>query len=223
MQNFPEMRHSNLLNAARGQPVTQVPVWVMRQAGRYLPEFREFRLTHDFFEICRTPEFATEVTMQPLRRFKYDGSIIFSDILVIPQALGMVVEMHPGVGPVFPEPLETPADLERLTVPNAVDRLTYVGDAITLMRHRLNGRLPLIGFTGAPWTLMGYMIEGGGSKTMSKAKHWLDAYPEESKRLLELLTDTIVNYFEMQVSCGMLVMIFLYFFNIYVIISMFLL
>lgn len=140
--------------------------------------------------------------MQPLRRFDLDASIIFSDILVIPQALGMVVEMQPGVGPVFPEPLVTPSDLSKLTIEGAVSRLTYVGDAITMMRHKLEGKVPLIGFTGAPWTLMGYMIEGGGSKTMSKAKSWLSDYPEESKKLLETLTSVIVDYFVMQVKAG---------------------
>lgn len=140
--------------------------------------------------------------MQPLRRFDLDASIIFSDILVIPQALGMVVEMQPGVGPVFPEPLITPSDLSKLTIEGAVSRLTYVGDAITMMRHKLEGKVPLIGFTGAPWTLMGYMIEGGGSKTMSKAKSWLSDYPEESKKLLETLTSVIVDYFVMQVKAG---------------------
>lgn len=140
--------------------------------------------------------------MQPLRRFDLDASIIFSDILVIPQALGMVVEMQPGVGPVFPEPLITPSDLSKLTIEGAVSRLTYVGDAITMMRHKLEGKVPLIGFTGAPWTLMGYMIEGGGSKTMSKAKAWLSDYPEESKKLLETLTSVIVDYFVMQVKAG---------------------
>lgn len=140
--------------------------------------------------------------MQPLRRFDLDASIIFSDILVIPQALGMVVEMQPGLGPVFPEPLITPSDLSKLTIEGAVSRLTYVGDAITMMRHKLEGKVPLIGFTGAPWTLMGYMIEGGGSKTMSKAKAWLSDYPEESKKLLETLTSVIVDYFVMQVKAG---------------------
>lgn len=140
--------------------------------------------------------------MQPLRRFDLDASIIFSDILVIPQALGMTVEMCPGKGPVFPEPLVEPNDLKKLTPDGAVSRLTYVADAITMMRHMLDGKCPLIGFTGAPWTLMGYMIEGGGSKTMSKAKLWLNEYPEDSKRLLELLTNVIVDYFEMQVKFG---------------------
>lgn len=200
--NFPSLKNDNVLRAARGEPVDRVPVWVMRQAGRYLPEFQEVRKEHDFFEVCQTPELACEVTMQPLRRFDLDASIIFSDILVIPQAFGMTVEMQPGVGPVFPEPLETPADMAKLTPDGAVSRLTYVGEAITMMRHKLDGKVPLIGFTGAPWTLMGYMIEGGGSKTMSKAKSWLKKYPEDSKTLLTLLTNAIVDYLEMQVKAG---------------------
>lgn len=190
------------MRAARGDVVDRIPVWVMRQAGRYLPEFQELRKKHDFFTVCRTPELACEVTMQPLRRFDLDASIIFSDILVIPQALGLTVEMHAGVGPVLPQPIKTPEDLKRLTLDGALSRLTYVGDAITMMRHKLEGRVPLIGFTGAPWTLMGYMIEGGGSKTMSKAKAWLVEYPEDSKLLLNLLTDVIVDYLEMQVKAG---------------------
>lgn len=119
-------------------------------AGRYLPEFQAVRAKHDFFTVCRTPELACEVTMQPLRRFDLDASIIFSDILVIPQALGMTVEMHPGKGPVFPEPLKGPEDMAQLNPVGAVDRLKYVGDAITMMRHMLDGKCPLYGFTGAP-------------------------------------------------------------------------
>ncbi|XP_001657958.2 uroporphyrinogen decarboxylase isoform X1 [Aedes aegypti] len=199
---FPPLKNDNLLRAARGEPVDRVPVWVMRQAGRYLPEFQEVRAKHDFFEVCRTPELACEVTMQPLRRFDLDASIIFSDILVIPQALGITVEMHKGVGPVLPQPLVTPDDLERLNTTGSIDRLKYVGDAITMMRHMLDGKVPLYGFTGAPWTLMGYMIEGGGSKTMSKAKAWLENYPEASTKLLNLLTDQIVDYLLMQVKAG---------------------
>lgn len=202
LQPFPPLKNDNLLRAARGEVVDRVPVWVMRQAGRYLPEFQELRKLHDFFTVCRTPELACEVTMQPLRRFDLDASIIFSDILVIPQALGLTVEMHAGVGPVLPQPIRTPEDLKRLTPDGALSRLSYVGDAITMMRHKLDGRVPLIGFTGAPWTLMGYMIEGGGSKTMSKAKAWLYDYPEDSKLLLNLLTDVIVDYLEMQVEAG---------------------
>ncbi|KAH8405690.1 hypothetical protein KR215_006569 [Drosophila sulfurigaster] len=202
LQPFPPLKNDNLLRAARGEVVDRVPVWVMRQAGRYLPEFQELRKQHDFFTVCRTPELACEVTMQPLRRFDLDASIIFSDILVIPQALGLTVEMHAGVGPVLPQPIVTPEDLKRLTPDGALSRLTYVGDAITMMRHKLEGRVPLIGFTGAPWTLLGYMIEGGGSKTMSKAKAWLANYPEDTKLFLNLLTDVIVDYLEMQVEAG---------------------
>lgn len=202
LQDFPELKNDNLLRAARGEPVDRIPVWVMRQAGRYLPEFQEVRAKHDFFTVCRTPELACEVTMQPLRRFDLDASIIFSDILVIPQALGLVVEMHKGLGPVFPEPLKNPEELSRLNPEGAVDRLKYVGDAITMMRHLLEGKVPLIGFTGAPWTLMGYMIEGGGSKTMSKAKSWLADHLDESRVLLSLLTNVTVDYLEMQVKAG---------------------
>ncbi|XP_055597599.1 uroporphyrinogen decarboxylase isoform X2 [Uranotaenia lowii] len=201
-KDFPPLKNDNLLRAARGEPVDRVPVWVMRQAGRYLPEFQEVRAKHDFFEVCRTPELACEVTMQPLRRFDLDASIIFSDILVIPQALGITVEMHKGVGPVLPEPLVSPDDLKRLNQTGAIDRLKYVGDAITMMRHMLDGKVPLLGFTGAPWTLMGYMIEGGGSKTMSKAKAWLSDYPEASHQLLNILTDQIVDYLVMQIKAG---------------------
>lgn len=149
-QNFPPLKNDLLLRAARGEDVDRIPVWVMRQAGRYLPEFQEVRKEHDFFTVCRTPELACEVTMQPLRRFDLDASIIFSDILVIPQAIGMEVEMCPGRGPVFPNPLNVPQDLDKLTVEGAVSRLNYVGDAITMMRHMLDGKVPLIGFSGAP-------------------------------------------------------------------------
>ncbi|XP_055531876.1 uroporphyrinogen decarboxylase isoform X2 [Wyeomyia smithii] len=201
-KNFPPLKNDNVLRAARGESVDRVPVWVMRQAGRYLPEFQEVRAKHDFFEVCRTPELACEVTMQPLRRFDLDASIIFSDILVIPQALGITVEMKKGVGPVLPEPLVTPEDLKRLNQTGTIERLKYVGDAITMMRHLLDGKVPLLGFTGAPWTLMGYMIEGGGSKTMSKAKSWLTDYPEASQQLLNILTDQVVDYLLMQIKAG---------------------
>lgn len=196
------MKNDNVLRAARGEAVDRVPVWVMRQAGRYLPEFQAVRAKNDFFTVCRTPELAVEVTMQPLRRFDLDASIIFSDILVIPQALGMTVEMCPGKGPVFPDPLKDPKDMSRLNSEGAIDRLKYVGDAITLMRHTLEGKVPLLGFTGAPFTLMGYMIEGGGSKTMEKTKNWLSNETEESRKLLQLLTDVCIDYLEMQVKAG---------------------
>lgn len=200
---FPPMKNDLLLRAARGEPVSRTPIWVMRQAGRYLPEFREVRLEHEFFEVCRSPELACKVTMQPLLRFDLDASIIFSDILVVPQALGMEVQMIKGKGPVLPEPLVTPDDLKRLNRSADVKtELKYVYDAITLTRTTINGQCPLIGFAGAPWTLMVYMIEGGSSKTYSKAKSWLYKYPEASRDLLNLLSKFIVDYLVEQVKAG---------------------
>ncbi|XP_066993471.2 uroporphyrinogen decarboxylase isoform X2 [Anabrus simplex] len=200
---FAPLKNDRLLRAARGEEVDTVPIWIMRQAGRYLPEFRELRSKHDFFTICQTPELAAEITLQPIQRFDLDAAIIFSDILVIPQALGMNVEMRPGVGPVLPEPLVKPGDLNKLEVPvNVEHKLKYVGEAITLTRYKLEGKVPLIGFSGAPWTLMAYMIEGGGSKTLSKAKGWLYQHPESSKKLLSILTDVVVDYLVMQAESG---------------------
>jgi len=205
-KDFPVMKNDLLLRAARGEDIERAPVWVMRQAGRYLPEFQEVRKDHDFFEMCRTPELACEITLQPINRYDglLDAAIIFSDILVVPQALGMTVEMRSGVGPVFPSPLQTPEDIEKFlgSPTDAMLKLQYVYDAINLTRHQLQGRVPLLGFTGAPWTLMSYMIEGGGSKTLSKSKRWLYAYPEASKKLLQLLTDVNVDYLVGQVRAG---------------------
>ncbi|KAI9562270.1 uroporphyrinogen decarboxylase [Daphnia sinensis] len=201
--NFPPLKNDRILRAARGEETDKVPVWVMRQAGRYLPEFRATRVNHDFFSMCQTPEVACEVTLQPIRRFPLDAAIIFSDILVIPQALGMEVLMKAGEGPVFTSPLVTPEDLNLLETPvNVDDKLGYVFKAVNLTRHKLEGKVPLIGFAGAPWTLMSYMIEGGGSKTMSKSKAWLYRYPEESHKLLQILTDAIVDFLVGQVRAG---------------------
>lgn len=203
VNNFPELKNDTIIRAARGENTQYVPVWIMRQAGRYLPEFQEMRKKHSFFEICRTPSLACEVTLQPIRRFDLDAAIIFSDILVIPQALGMVVEMKSGVGPVLPEPLVKPADLKKLEYPCDVnDKLGYVFEAVTLTRHKLEGKVPLIGFSGAPWTLMSYMIEGGGSKTMSLSKAWLYKYPKASHELLGMLCDVIVDYLVGKVKAG---------------------
>ena len=202
MENFPPLQNDRLLKAARGEPVDRAPVWIMRQAGRYLPEFREVRVENEFFKVCQTPELACEITLQPIRRFPLDAAIIFSDILVIPQALGMTIQMKPGVGPVFDKPLVNPEDIGTLVRPDVKVALKYVYDAITLTRHKLEGKVPLIGFTGAPWTLMAYMIEGGGSKTQSKAKKWLYQFPEASRRLLSLLTEVCVDYLVEQVRAG---------------------
>lgn len=200
--NFPPLQNDRILRAARGEEVDKAPVWIMRQAGRYLPEFRELRSKHDFFTICQTPTLACEITLQPIKRFDLDASIIFSDILVVPQVMGLTVEMKPGVGPVLPNPLLDPSHLSRLISPNVEADLGYVGEAITLTRQKLNGKVPLIGFTGAPWTLMCYMIEGGGSSTMSKARPWLYKYREDSHKLLQMITNVIVDYLVMQVKAG---------------------
>ncbi|XP_053431009.1 uroporphyrinogen decarboxylase isoform X1 [Nycticebus coucang] len=202
-QGFPELKNDTFLRAAWGEETDYTPVWCMRQAGRYLPEFRETRAAQDFFSTCRSPEACCELTLQPLRRFPLDAAIIFSDILVVPQALGMEVTMVPGKGPSFPEPLREEQDLERLRDPAMVaSELDYVFKAITLTRQQLNGRVPLIGFAGAPWTLMTYMVEGSGSNTMAQAKRWLYQRPQASHQLLHILTDALVPYLVGQVAAG---------------------
>lgn len=201
--DFPPLKNDLLLRAARGDQIERAPVWVMRQAGRYLPEFRKVREDHEFFEICRTPELATEITLQPIRRYAglIDAAIIFSDILIIPQAFGMEVLMTPG--PTFPNPLETPADVAKLSEKVDVDKeLGYVFEALKMTRQKLEGQVPLIGFCGAPWTLMAYMIEGGSSKTLQKSKTWLFKYPEESKALLKRIADVCVDFLVGQVKAG---------------------
>lgn len=198
---YPILTNDCILKAAFGQKTDFVPVWIMRQAGRYLPEFRELRKQHPFFKICETPELACEVTLMPIKRFNLDAAIIFSDILVIPQALGMTVEMTTE-GPKFPHPLTT-NEIHKLE--RAVDiskRLSYVYRAISVTRHALEGKCPLIGFSGAPWTLMCYMIEGGGSKTMSKAKKWLYQEPKLSHELLDIIAAKVTDHLTEQVKAG---------------------
>lgn len=203
MPTFPSLQNDLLLRAARGATTERTPVWIMRQAGRYLPEYRALREQHDFFEVVRTPELATEVTLQPIERFPLDGAIIFSDILVIPQALGLEVQMVKGRGPVFPDPLDGPDDLDRLADPAAApEALHYVMDALTVTRQELDGRVPLIGFTGAPWTLMAYMIEGGGSKSFKAAREWLYADPEAAHSLLRTITEANLHYLTAQAEAG---------------------
>lgn len=177
-------------------------------AGRYLPEYHEAKGKRDFFECCRSPEIASTLTLQPIERYEglLDAAIIFSDILVIPQAMGMIVEMLDGKGPHFPTPLKDPLDpqyedlLRRdIDVATALD---YVYRAITLTRQKLKGRVPLFGFCGAPWTLFCYMVEGGGSKLFVRVKTWIYRYPSESKKILQKLTDLCVEYLALQVKAG---------------------
>lgn len=191
-----------LLRAARGAETDYTPVWLMRQAGRILPEYRKVRaVAKDFKTLVKTPELAAEVTVQPVDILGVDAAIIFSDILVIPEAMGLNYEMEESKGPFFPRQIASPADLGSLHVAQA-DELSYVMDAIKLTKKELNGRVPLIGFAGAPWTLFSYMIEGGGSKTFSKAKKMLYTQPAFSHQLLEMITESTINYLKGQIQAG---------------------
>ncbi|KAH8815075.1 uroporphyrinogen decarboxylase [Xylogone sp. PMI_703] len=205
---FAPLQNDLLLRAAWGQEVERPPVWVMRQAGRYLPEYHEAKGNRDFFECCRSPEIASTLTLQPIERYAglIDAAIIFSDILVIPQAMGMTVEMVDKKGPHFPNPLKSPDDGQFEQVINrkvdVATELNYVYEAITLTRHKLNGRVPLFGFCGAPWTLLCYMVEGGGSKLFVQSKTWIYKYPEASKKLLQKIAEICVEYLALQVQAG---------------------
>ncbi|KPM39968.1 Uroporphyrinogen decarboxylase [Neonectria ditissima] len=213
--NFEPLKNDLLLRAAWGQTVERPPMWVMRQAGRYLPEYHEAKGNRDFFECCRDPEVASTITLQPVERYAglIDAAIIFSDILVIPQAMGMVVEMVDKKGPHFPSPLKSPEDKQYGEVlardVDVAAELGYVYDAITLTRKKLAGQVPLIGFCGAPWTLFCYMVEGGGTKLFAQVKTWIYKYPEESKKLLSKIADICVDHLALQVKAGaQLVMVF---------------
>lgn len=183
-------------------------MWVMRQAGRYLPEYHEAKGKHDFFECCRSPEIASTLTLQPIERFAglIDAAIIFSDILVIPQAMGMEVVMVDKKGPHFPDPLRSPDDQQYKDImARSVDvkkELSYVYNAITLTRKKLAGRVPLLGFCGAPWTLLSYMVEGGGSKMFKEVKTWIYKYPDATKALLQKIAELCVDYLAEQVIAG---------------------
>ena len=192
-----------LLRAARGEQVERVPVWLMRQAGRILPEYRAVRASiSGFKELVETPELAAEVTIQPVDLLDVDAAIIFSDILVVPEAMGCTYEMEERRGPVFPNPLRSAADAERLVVPDVEQALGYVPAAIRIVKQRLNGRVPIIGFAGAPWTLLSYMVEGSGSKTFSRARALLVNEPALAHRVLQKTTDTTIAYLKAQVAAG---------------------
>ncbi|KAK2733964.1 Uroporphyrinogen decarboxylase in heme biosynthesis [Myotisia sp. PD_48] len=205
---FAPLKNDLLIRAASGERVERPPIWVMRQAGRYLPEYHEAKGGRDFFECCRDPEIASTITLQPVERYAglIDAAIIFSDILVIPQAMGMIVLMVDKKGPVFPEPLKSPDDPQYEKLMNKqVDvksELDYVYKAITLTRQKLDGRVPLIGFCGAPWTLLCYMVEGGGSKMFIQVKTWIYKYPTAAKALLQRIAEICVEYLALQVEAG---------------------
>ncbi len=196
------LKNDLLLNNARGNSSERTPVWLMRQAGRILPEYRKVRaLAKDFKTLVKTPELAAEVTIQPVDILGVDAAIIFSDILVIPEAMGLNYEMEENRGPIFPKRISTLSDLSHIHVSEA-NELDYVLNAIKLVKKELNGRVPLIGFAGAPWTIFAYMVEGSGSKTFSKAKQMLYTQPELSHHLLEMITASTINYLKAQIKAG---------------------
>jgi uroporphyrinogen decarboxylase len=196
------MQNDLLMKALRGEQVERPPVWMMRQAGRYLPEYQELRKKYSFFERVETPELAAEITMQPIERFGPDAAIIFSDILVIPQALGFEVTMNEGEGPRLPNPVRTAEQALAVSVPDVADRLHYVMDALRITRQRLDGRASLIGFAGAPWTILCYMVEGKGSKDFSRVKQFCYTQPQAARHLLEVITRTTIDYLNAQVLAG---------------------
>jgi uroporphyrinogen decarboxylase len=183
--------------------VDATPVWIMRQAGRYLPEYRATReQAGDFLTLCKTPDLACEVTLQPLRRFDLDAAILFSDILTIPDAMGLGLYFKTGEGPAFERPLRTAADIDALGVPDPEQELGYVMDAVRVIRRELDGQVPLIGFSGSPWTLATYMVEGGSSKEFALVKKMLFDQPELMHRLLEKLADSVSSYLNAQIAAG---------------------
>ncbi|UGU18251.1 uroporphyrinogen decarboxylase [Sinomicrobium kalidii] len=196
------IKNDLFLRALNGETVERPPVWMMRQAGRYLPEFRALRDKYDFFTRCRTPELAAEITIQPIRIVKPDAAILFSDILVIPQAMGIEVEMKENIGPWLPNPVRTPADVEKARVPDIHETLGYVMDAIKLTKQELNDEVPLIGFAGSPWTIFCYAVEGKGSKTFDMAKGFCFSQPEAAHTLLQKITDTTIAYLLEKVKAG---------------------
>jgi uroporphyrinogen decarboxylase len=197
------IKNDLLLRAAKGENVERVPVWMMRQAGRILKEYRAVRESAgNFINLVKNPELAAEVTIQPVDILGVDAAIIFSDILVIPEAMGLPYEMVEKTGPIFPKTIETIADLNMLKIADAESDLAYVLEAIKITKKELNGRVPLIGFAGAPFTLFCYMIEGRGSKTFSKAKKMLFTDPKLSHALLQKITESTINYLKAQTVSG---------------------
>ncbi len=197
------LKNDRFLKALLRQPVDRTPVWIMRQAGRYLPEYRATReKAGSFIQLCQNPELACEVTLQPLERFDLDAAILFSDILTIPDAMGLELYFTTGEGPAFRKPVRNRAAVEALPRPDPEQELGYVMDAVRLIRRELDGRVPLIGFSGSPWTLATYMVEGGGSKNFSRIKGMLFDEPETAHLLLEKLALAVADYLNAQIAAG---------------------
>jgi uroporphyrinogen decarboxylase len=198
-----ELKNDRLLRALLRQPVDATPVWIMRQAGRYLPEYRATRRrAGSFMKLCKTPELACEVTLQPLARFAFDAAILFSDILTIPDGMGLGLHFVEGQGPRFEHPIRDTAAIKRLAAPDPEADLSYVTAAVRLVRRELAGEVPLIGFAGSPWTLATYMVEGSSSKTFSKIKGLLYDEPEALTALMNVLTDSVATYLNAQIAAG---------------------
>ncbi len=197
-----ELQNDLFLRACKRLPVERTPIWVMRQAGRYLPEYRAVREKSDFLTMCKTPELATEVTLQPVDLIGVDAAIIFSDILVIPEAMGMHLEMHEGLGPVFPHPIRNEDDAKDLKNIDPTVDLKYVLDAVSLTKKELKGRIPLIGFTGSPWTLLSYMVEGMGSKSFPNVKRLIYKNPELAHSLLDKIANAVAEYLSAKIEAG---------------------
>lgn len=196
------IKNDLLLKALKGESVERPPVWMMRQAGRYLPDFMKLKEQYDFFTRCRTPELATEITVMPIRQVGTDAAILFSDILVVPQAMQIEVEMKPGVGPWLPKPIRTIEDVDQVIVPDVYEELNYVFEAIKMTKQELNDEVPLIGFAGSPWTILCYAVQGQGSKTFDKAKRFCFRDPVAAHRLLQKITDTTIAYLKAKVNAG---------------------
>lgn len=197
------LKNDRFLRALMREPVDCTPVWIMRQAGRYLPEYRATReKAGDFMTLCRTPELACEVTLQPLRRFALDAAILFSDILTIPDAMGLGLSFAEGEGPQFARPVRTAADVAALGVPDPEGELKYVMDAVRLIRRELHGQVPLIGFSGSPWTLATYMVEGGSGKEFACVKRMMFDQPALMHQLLDLLARSVTAYLNAQIAAG---------------------
>ena len=197
------LKNDRYLRAALSQPVDVTPVWMMRQAGRYLPEYRELRKqAGDFMTLCQNPQLACEVTLQPLRRFSLDAAILFSDILTIPDAMGLGLYFEEGEGPKFKKPIRTEADVNHLSVPDISSNLRYVTDAVATIRKELKNEVPLIGFSGSPWTLATYMVEGGSSKDFRRVKGMMFEQPQLLHKMLEVLARSVIEYLNAQIDSG---------------------
>jgi|TARA_B110000444_G_scaffold153488_1_gene143641 uroporphyrinogen decarboxylase len=197
-----KIKNRLFLDALKGKIVSRPPVWIMRQAGRYLPDFMKLKNKYDFFTRCQTPELACEITMMPIKQIGLDAAIIFSDILVVPQAMGVKVEMKNNFGPYIESPIKNKFDIDKLDIYNIEENLEYVFEAVKLTKKALNNEIPLIGFAGSPWTILCYMVEGSGSKNFAKAKNFCFKNPELAHQLLEKITKATIVYLKRKILSG---------------------